>query len=85
MAAGDRKVKIIELRIFREAPVRAYAYWTLFIENKVGVDQQVRSDSLVWILGSPAVARAKTLETIENEAIAQVTAASDTPANDGVS
>lgn len=85
MAAGDRKIRIMSLDIFRESPVRAIARWALFIEDKSGVDRQARADILVWSLGTPAVARAKTLQTIENEAIAQVTAASDTPANDGVS
>lgn len=84
MAAGDRKVRVLSLTVRRENPVRAYAEWALFIENKLGVDVQVRSDRLVWTLGTPAVARAKTLETIENEAIAQVQASSDTPPNDSV-
>lgn len=85
MAAGDRKVKITYLKVFRENPVRATAEWTLFVENKLGVDQQVFTGDITWSLGTPAVARAKTLETIENEAIAQVTGSSGTPPNDSVS
>ena len=85
MAAGDRKVKILSLTIHRVSPVIAFATWSLQIENKLGQDVQVTSGKVRWSLGTPAVARAKTLETIETEAIAQVTAASDTPANDGVS
>lgn len=85
MAAGDRKVKIQTLVIQRANPVIATASYVLFTENKVGVDVPSNSAGFSWSLGTPAVARAKTLETIENEAIAQVTAAQGTPANDSVS
>jgi hypothetical protein len=85
MAAGDRKVKIEHLFIKRANPVMAQAVWTFHIENKLGVDVKVDAGALSWSLGTPAVARAKTLETIENEAIAQVTAAEGTPANDSIS
>ncbi len=84
MSAGDRKVKILDLVINRANPVMALAAWGLFIENKVGVDIRADGGSVRWSLGTPAVARAKSLQTIENEAIAQVEADTNTPANDGV-
>lgn len=84
MAAGDRKVKILHLEIFRDNPVRAKANWALFVENKLGEDVQARGGDWIWSLGTPAVARAKTLQTIENEAVTQVTAAENTPPNDSV-
>jgi hypothetical protein len=85
MAAGDRKVKIQHMNIFRANPVKALAIWTFHIENKLGVDVQVAAGHVEWNLGTPAVARAKTLEDIETEAVAQVTAAQNTPANDSIS
>ena len=85
MAAGDRKIKIQHMSIFRANPAKAIAVWTFHVENKVGADVQVQAGSVEWSLGTPAVARAKSLEDIEDEAIAQVTAAQNTPVNDSIS
>ena len=84
MAAGDRKLKITFLEILRESPVPARAKWTLSVENKVGQDVEVSGGWIQWNLGNASVARAKTLETIENEALAQVAANPHVPAHDNL-
>lgn len=84
MAAGDRKVKVQEIRIVRGNPVTYQADWQLFVENRVGEDVYVRSGSHSGSFGTPAAFRAMTGLQMENQVSANVAASPVTPANDSL-
>lgn len=85
MAAGDRKVKVQEIKIIRANPVRYVAFWELFVENKLGADvlsgiAGTHSGSF----GTPAAFRAMTGQQIENQVNTDVGDAAQTPARDSL-
>lgn len=84
MAAGDRKLKVQEIRITRANPVAYVAYWQLFIENRVGNDVLALSGVFEGTFGVPATFRAMTGLQMENQVKADVAVDLRTPENDSL-
>jgi hypothetical protein len=87
MAAGDRKIKLQELKIPRPAGgnVIAEIRWLLYVEDKVASDKEVIGGNLSLDLGTWAVAQTKTLLTIMNDAITAINTDGSMPGHDSAS
>ena len=87
MAAGDRKIRLLNLNIPRPAAgtVIAEIRWVLVVEDKVARDQEVIGGNLSLNLGTWAVAQTKTLLTIMNDAITAINTDGAMPAHDSAS
>jgi len=85
MAAGDRKIKLLELHISRNNPVTYSASYGLFIQDSLGADVQVSGGTNIGSLGSLAAAGALTLSQINTQILAAIAADPSTPPNGSVS
>jgi hypothetical protein len=85
MAAGDRKVKIEELVVFRGVPVRASARYQLFVEDKLGVDTHHRGGETRFQLAATLAAfNAMTGAQIRQAAVDAVAADASAPERDSI-
>jgi hypothetical protein len=85
MAAGDRKIKLLNLSIPSPAgagAVQAEVRWAYRVENKAGEDEEVRGGNITLDLGVPAVALAMTLTQIRTAALAKLNSDGTIPAHD---
>jgi len=82
MAAGDRKVKITRVEIITNGGLVVLAEWSYRVENKLGVDEQVKTGRTRF---TPSWVNATTYGTQKTEVRAAVLADPDLPANDDVS
>jgi hypothetical protein len=85
MAAGDRKIKMLEVRIGRANPVAYSATWSYTVEDKIGTLQQGTGGVTFSNFGSTAAFSALTGAQMISAVIAAITADPNTPPNDGVS
>ena len=87
MAAGDRKIKLLNLSIPTPAGgnVIAEIRWMYRVEDKVGKDPDVIGGNLALDLGTWAVASAMTLAAIRTAAIAKLNSDNTVPPHDSTS
>ena len=85
MAAGDRRVKIQEIRIASANPVPFHADWQLFIEDRLGADRFAFGGRTTGSFGTLAQFNAKTGSQLKTDVRNAVLADASVPANDDVS
>jgi hypothetical protein len=86
MAAGDRKIKLLQLTIpVTSGTLQAELRWAYRVENKAGEDEEVKGGNITLDLGTPAVALALTLGQIRNAALAKLNSDGSVPTHDSAS